>query len=294
MLSIPQVRLGEVLRARYAAVVPGGKGVNAARALACLGASAQLVGFCPGRTGKAAADMLADEGIKLHGVPTGGELRSAAHLVEDSGRVTVVNEPGPPVSSDEWSMLTGAVAARLRAGSMLICIGSLPPGAPADGYAGLIEPARARGVAVLVDAAGAILDASLKAEPDFVVPNLEEAEDVLGASSGDVRARAETASSALVGRGARTAIVTAGADGAAVATAFGTEWLPALRVDARNPIGAGDAFVAGLALALSRHEPISAAVRHGMAAAMASVETMLPGKLDPARAAQLEALIPRI
>jgi fructose-1-phosphate kinase PfkB-like protein len=55
----------------------------------------------------------------------------------------------------------------------------------------------------------------------------------------------------------------------------------------RNPIGAGDAFVGGLALALERGEPFDAAVAAGMATGAASVETDTAGLVAPARVAQL-------
>ena len=58
----------------------------------------------------------------------------------------------------------------------------------------------------------------------------------------------------------------------------------------RNPIGAGDALVGGLALALERGEPFAAAVSAGMACGAASVETDVAGVVVPARVAELLAL----
>jgi fructose-1-phosphate kinase PfkB-like protein len=60
-------------------------------------------------------------------------------------------------------------------------------------------------------------------------------------------------------------------------------------VSVRNPIGAGDALVGGLAHALERGEPLEDALAAGMATAAASVETAKAGTIDPARAAELAA-----
>jgi fructose-1-phosphate kinase PfkB-like protein len=60
-------------------------------------------------------------------------------------------------------------------------------------------------------------------------------------------------------------------------------------VSVRNPIGAGDALVGGLARALERGEPLEDALAAGMATAAASVETAKAGAIDPARAAELAA-----
>jgi fructose-1-phosphate kinase PfkB-like protein len=64
--------------------------------------------------------------------------------------------------------------------AVLVCSGSLPPGAPVEGYARLVERARAAGRTVVLDANGPVLAAALAAEPDAVTPNLAEAEALLG------------------------------------------------------------------------------------------------------------------
>ena len=76
--SINELRPGEVLRVDAVAITPGGKGVNVCRAAKAIGIAARLAGFVPGRTGEAAAAMLADEGIELLAVPCQGELRSTS------------------------------------------------------------------------------------------------------------------------------------------------------------------------------------------------------------------------
>ena len=66
-----------------------------------------LVAFLPGRTGRAAGELIADEGVALAGVTVAGEIRSTAIILEPGGRATVINEPGPQLDDDDWMALRG-------------------------------------------------------------------------------------------------------------------------------------------------------------------------------------------
>jgi 1-phosphofructokinase family hexose kinase len=286
--SIAELRPGEVLRVADVTVTPGGKGLNIARAARALGVPATLVAFVPGHTGRAAAALIAEEGIELEGVPVAGEIRSTSVILEP-GRATVVNEPGPALADGDWEALEAAVEGVLGRHGVLVCSGSLPPGAPVDGYARL-----ARGRLAVVDAGGAVLGAALEARPAVVTPNLAEAEGLLHGRAGesvetspDARGHAEAAAAALVRAGARAAVVTAAAAGAAVAADGAVTWLAAPVVEVRNPIGAGDVLTAALAAALEAGDDVVGAARRGVAAASASVESPRAGELDVTRMAEL-------
>jgi len=297
-LALEVLRPGEVLRAERVVVTPGGKGLNVARAATALGAPAVLVAFAPGHTGEAVRALVEAEGIALRAVRVGGEVRSTEVVIEAGGRTTVINEPGPALGPGDWSRLEAGLEALLGEHGVLVCSGSVPPASPARAYARLVGLARSRGRRVLVDASGATLAAALPAGPDLVLPNLLEAEGVLGTGTGDAgeavdaapdaRLRALAAAQGLVAAGARAAIVTAAAAGAAVA-AEGIEpaFLPAPRVDVVNPIGAGDAFAAGVAAALEAGSDVLVCARAGIAAGAASVEVATAGRLDPERARAL-------
>ena len=299
---LAELRPGEVLRFERVVVTPGGKGLNVARAARALGHPALLVSLVPGHVGRAAAALIAEEGIELSGVPCAGELRSTMIVQERGGRTTVLNEPGPTVDERRWADYENAVRGRLTSRSVLVCSGSVPPGAPADAYGRLTQIAHGAGARAIVDAAGSTLLRALDAAPDVVTPNLAEAEGALGLGTGgasvesgdDARPRALAAAEALLRQGARAAVVTADAAGAAVASEAGAEWIAAPRVaEVRNPIGAGDVLLSGLAAALERGEGLADATRAGVAAASASVEWPTAGELDPARARVLAALMAR-
>ncbi|MGH2866962.1 MAG: PfkB family carbohydrate kinase [Solirubrobacteraceae bacterium] len=313
-MHLPELTPGRVLRATEVQATPGGKGVNVARAALVIGIPATLVSFLPGHTGQAAAALLAEAGVRLRAVTCPGEIRSTGVLIEDGGRVTVLNEPGPPVTAELWRTYEAEIAEALDGAAVLVCSGSLPPGTPPEAYAGLVMLARARGVVAVVDVAGAALEAAVRTHADLVVPNLGEAEALLeGAAAEDVdaaadaRPRAAAAAVELVRRGAHAAMVTAAAAGAALAVApggggaaiggrdegneDGPWWLAAPPANVRNPIGAGDALAAGLAAALARGEPILVAAREAVATGTAGVESPLGGDFDRARMRDLLAQV---
>jgi ribokinase len=112
------------------------------------------------------------------------------------------------------------------------------------------------------------------ARPDWLVVNETEAGAVLGRP---VRGLAEAgeAAAALLAAGARHAVVTAGAHGAALAGPDGTGTVSAFRVDAVDTVGAGDTFVGALAVALAAGIPAAEAVR--VASAAAATAATRPG-----------------
>jgi 1-phosphofructokinase family hexose kinase len=301
-VRIARLQPGAVLRPRRAVVTAGSKGVNVARVLAKLAVPCSLIGFVPATDRSVTDRLFAREPFELVGVEVPGELRVATIYLEDDGRVTVLNEPGPEVDGTAWQALEDVVRLRLAAApptTILICSGSLPPGAPSNGYGRLAALARESGHTAVVDAARDVLASTLRFEPDLVVPNLAEAEAALGVaereavdeSGPDVSERAARAARALVTAGARAAVVTAGAAGAACAAEGSTIVFPGIPVTVANPIGAGDSFVGGFAAAREAGCDLLAAVARGLGAATASCEQDLAGGIDPERARVLAGQI---
>ena len=289
-LRLSRLVPGQVIRPREAVVTAGGKAVNVVRAARAHGLKAVLIANLPGRAGSLLAEYLAKEGHELRPVVTSGEARAALIVLEDSGRTTVINEPGPPLTHDDAVRLLAAVRDELATNrhNVVVATGSLPPNAPVDLYRQVLELAHAAGSRCIVDAAGEALAATLSHGPDVVSPNLAEAEVLLlGVGSeetetegGHIRARATAAATKLVAAGARASLVSAGRHGVAGHDDAGGFWVDAPIVTIRNAIGAGDSLVAGLGVALERDLPFRQAVAVGVATASASVAHDLAGGVD--------------
>ena len=298
-LAVDSFEVGTVSRPYDVTVTAGGKGVNVVRTVGDLGAHAELVGLVADGDGARLLELLAGEGIVMHAVPVPGEVRSATIILEQSGRATVLNEPGPAMGAADLDRLLAEVDVRLpAAGGPLVCSGSLPPGLPVEAYGLLVETARRHGAATIVDAAREALLGSLPFEPDLVTPNLAEAEGIVSgvvtepveADSvpvDEVRERAAVAAQGLIARGARRAVVTAGGHGVCAAVDGSTTWIAAPRVSVVNPIGAGDSFAAGVAVGLGRDLGWLGAIELGVTVASAAVEMPGAGRVDADRVTEL-------
>jgi len=190
-------------------------------------------------------------------------------------QVIKINAPGPRLSTAEAAALTKAAAAALDSADWVAGCGSLPPGAPEDLYARLVEAGHAAGVRVAIDASGGPLAAAVEAGPDLIKPNVHELAELTGRRLerlGDVI----DAATALQARGIATVVVSLGGDGAVLCERDGTWQATTPPVVVRSTVGAGDALVAGL---LAEDGTGPTALRSGVAYGTAAAE--LPGTQFP-------------
>jgi 1-phosphofructokinase family hexose kinase len=294
-LRLERLLPGYVQRPRSVEVTAGGKAVNVCRASEAHGVRPRLIANLPGRGGTFLRDMLAAEGHDVRAVTTAGEARSQVIIIEDDLRITVLNEPGPPLSANDCDRLLASFSDEIDGQRVAVASGSLPPGAPDDTYGEVVRLARAAGAISVIDAARDALKGCLPFGPDLVTPNLAEAEAALHGTSdeavepegGDARSAAVAAAQGLRDGGARAALVTVGRLGVGGADDDGAFWIAAPSVPEVNPVGAGDSFVAGLAVALERGDDLRTAALCAVATGSASVAHPLAGGVDPALVGEL-------
>lgn len=278
---------GSVSRSTSNRRLAGGKPVDVLRAMAAHDFSPTLLVALPaGNEGY--LDLLRREGIfaETHAVP--GVLRETIVLYEDSGRSTVINGQGQPVTPDVWDAISADLTRRAAEQDWVVLSGSFPPGVTGRQVAQLVESLHDAGALVALDTGPAWLHEALSARPDLITPNLAEAQQALTAQEG-VEAvefgdgaihEALAAARALADRGVSYVVVTAGSLGCAWATPQSDGFCPTLEVDAVNPIGAGDAFLGGLLAKLVSGAPFPEAVKWGAATAASAVLQWVPGKAD--------------
>jgi len=246
---------------------PGGKGANQAVAAARLGADVRMAGCVGdddfGRQLLAALreeNIAADDVRTVPRVPTGLAMIS----VDPAGENLITVAPGT-----NHEVGAGEVAAAASSpGDVLVICAEIP--VPAI-RAALARARAARCILNLApvpeppDEAAAIVADGV----DWLVVNETEAAAVLGRKVEGLADAAEAAAG-LVAAGARHAVVTAGAHGAALAPGTGPDGAPqaieAFGVEAVDTVGAGDTFVGALAVALAAGVPPAEAVRAAAAA----------------------------
>lgn len=269
LFEVERLEAGAIHRPTAFAQVPGGKGLNVARAAATLGADVHVVALLGGHAGRWIADALE---IPLTAVWRAGETRSCLSVADArTGSLTEFYESGPPVAADEWAEFVRVVGECAESATWTTVSGSLPPEAPAGGYEELVTTAN-----VAVDSV-----APGDARPALLKVNLAEARALTGrdapaeALAGDLRLRIGGA-----------AVVTTGA-GAILVTPEGAALRGELAAEGPYPVGSGDAFLAGLVVALERGAGWSDALRAALGSGAANAEVPGAGRLDRGRAEAL-------
>ncbi|MDZ5620849.1 hexose kinase [Nocardioides sp. HM23] len=278
------LRRGAVHRADAVLFQPGGKGVNISRA--CVAAGVPTIAVLPVAADDSFVAELGQMGVQVRPAPPTGPMRINLTITEPDGTTTKINTAGASVEQHDLARLAEivlGVAAETRPGWVVLA-GSLPPGAPADWYAGVGAALHADGHRFAVDTSDAPLAALLDGNvvPDLIKPNAEELASV---TAGDPAAfeldpaAAAAAAATLAGRLAGTVLATLGAAGAVLVDADGAWHATPPPTTVVSTVGAGDASLFGYLLADLRGaaapERLASAVAYGAAAAG------LPGTTPP-------------
>lgn len=259
---------GETVTAELVERLPGGKGANQAVAVAAAGAGAAMLGA----VGDDAAGVRMVEDLRRRGVGTGA-VRTVAGVSTGTAYITVT-----PDGENTIVLETGANGL-VDAAAVEEAWPALPPAAvllslleiPVAGVAAAVRLAVRAGMRPVVTLAPARpVPGELLHGLDPLLVNEHEAAFFLGA--GDLGGDVAGAARELLRLGPKSAVVTAGAAGAAVAEGGAARLFPAVPVaEVVDTTGAGDAFAGALAAALSRGGDLGAAVAAGLRAGAEAV-----------------------
>jgi 6-phosphofructokinase 2 len=291
--SVPKVIAGPKLRCGQPRFDPGGGGINVARAICKLGGTAKALTAVGGAMGDRLLALLAAEAVPALPVHVSGETRQSFAVTDDStGAQYRFSVPGQDMTAHDADLLLTEITAHTAQDSYLVLSGSIAPGLPADFHGQIIAATSARTPKVIVDTA---LDALTQmitqptAPVDLLRIDQAEAEQAAGRPLLSVSESVAFAAD-LVARGvAKTVITGRGAEGSVLVSADHRFMCHAPVVQVRSKIGAGDAFVGALTLTLARGSSPDIALRYGVAAASATVETEGTALCDKDTAAALFA-----
>ncbi|MBE4739475.1 MULTISPECIES: ribokinase [Streptomyces] len=233
---------GETVLGSDLAVHPGGKGANQAVAAARLGArTALLARVGDDGHGRLLLDSQRAAGVDTAGVLVGGAPTGVALItVDPSGDNSIVVSPGANGrltpedvrAADPLLRASRVVSAQLEIPleTVVEVVRRLP-----EGTRFVLNPSPPRE-----------LPAEVLAACDPLIVNEHEARIIVGGEPSGSPSPEDWAR-ALLALGPRSVVVTLGAEGALVATAEGSARVAAVKVEAVDTTGAGDAFTAALA-----------------------------------------------
>src|SRR5947209_11771350 len=289
-LEVPSFTPGRRHRTVDQTTMPGGKGVNIARAVKRLGQPVIATGLAGGATGNRIVEELNDAGILNAFVRIREESRTnTAVLDPTTGMHTEVNERGPSVSSHEFELFCEKLLYLAKGASICVLAGSLPRGIEPDVYATLIGELKRLGVVTMVDTEGESMLLAVRAEPDVISPNELEAEELVGHEFNDVADRAQAVAE-MTRLGPAEAIMTVDDGCYAQVLEDGVPTLHRVRVEeqeARSSIGSGDAFLAGYVASRYAGDSPLDCLSFGVACGAESTQHFGAGLVDPAKVERL-------
>jgi len=274
---VPSVEVGAIHRPREVFRVPGGKGLNLARAAICIGGAVRVIAPIGGHTGADVARLAVAAGVDITSVPVAAETRTCITVAaDDDGSLTEFYEPSAALPPDAVADFSRAVAALDdQAPGWTVLAGSVPPGVEADELVALLRGRMEAGDRIAIDTHGQMLAAIVaQLRPAVLKVNRLEAEELVGAVGGAI----ETLASSLRDLTGGTVVVT---DGSAGAVAMDdSEALRVLPLEGvgRYSVGSGDSFFAGLLVALESGAGLRSALVDATAAGAANAA--VPGAAE--------------
>ncbi len=283
--------VGETNRIRESRIDPGGKGVNCSRALRVLGAETIATGFAPGGMGRLVEQSLSDMGVICDFVHTRGDVRMnmTIHNLRRNTSTMIVDS-GPETDIRYVDEVIERIRRHVKPGDWMVVAGSVPPPIPAGIYLDLIELGNALGAYTVLDADGAALEAGVRARPWVVKANRRELGRLFGKEF-HTGADAVEALTELRRGGVHVAVITRGRDGAIGMDEKGCYLALPPRIHQSTPVGAGDAFLAGLIQVLSEEGSLVEALRLATATGAAAAVTQ---GTQLARREDIDAFLPRV
>ena len=125
---------GRCTARRCIAQVAGGKGLNAARAAATLGAEVRVVAILAGHAGRWLEHELGREGIPVESVWVDGESRSSLSVADRAGAgLTEFYEHGVAITADAWRRFAAAHSTLSRSAAWVTDLGIAAAGRPRRG-----------------------------------------------------------------------------------------------------------------------------------------------------------------
>lgn len=288
LYEVDRLRRGAIHRPKLSIAVPGGKGLNAARAAHTLDADVVAVTILRGHAGRWIEEQLAHLGLRLRAAWAPGETRTCISIRDlETDDLTEIYDRGDPLAPSDWAALEALAVEELAAGAELLTVsGGIPPGVDDGAFGRLCRAARDSGVKALIDVYGPGLVGALRDRPWLVKVNAAEAAELLGQPV-ETEIEAIEAAAAIRRRGADVAIVTMGRSGAVASMADDELLLPPPAMIGPYAVGSGDAFLGGLAAGLLAGRSLPEALQLAAAVATAAAQKPGPGNFNPEIARRL-------
>lgn len=274
IMRLDDFRNGETNRAKVTELYAGGKGIMVSKLLHNLEVETQNIGFLGGFTGDYIEKLLDELGI-LHDFTK----------IEDNNRINVklklnseteINAPGPDISQEEledfYEKLSGID------GGIVSFSGSVAANMDKDIYIEMIKKLSPN-TRFTLDTTGDVLLKSLDYNPLLLKPNQAELEEIYGDKFNSKEEIISYIKSTMIPK-AEYVICSLGSAGAIFVSANNSFYIPIVKGEVINSVGAGDSMVAGFIYAYMNEMSEEDMFKMAVASATATVFSYDMGEKD--------------
>lgn len=243
IVSVDNLKLGEVNRTNREIINPGGKGINVSLVLHNLGYDSVALGFQAGFTGKEIIRLVEEQGIHSDFIEVEKGL-SRINVKVRSNEESEINGMGPEISDEDIGRLYARLG-KLTDGDVLVLAGSIPTVMPETMYSDIMKYLSDKKIQIVVDATKDLLMNVLEYHPFLIKPNNYELGEIYGVTL-NTRDDVVPYARKLQEKGARNVLVSMAGEGAVLLTETGEVFqTEAPKGKVQNSVGAGDSMVAG-------------------------------------------------
>lgn len=247
------LKIDDVNRVEKVSKTAGGKGLNVSRVIKQMNGELIASGILGGSLGTYIVEQLNKEEVPNRFLEIERESRNCIAILHE-GNQTEILESGPTLDDGEGDAYFKLFEELLDEADIVTISGSLPKGLSPTYYQQLLEMSRDKQVKILVDTSGKALRQTLLGEqkPYLIKPNTDELNGLLEQEvTSDIEVLKEALSDSLFD-GVEAIVVSMGADGAfaKINGEFYKVSIPKIHVI--NPVGSGDATIAGLAMGIDQ------------------------------------------
>ncbi|MHC2835398.1 tagatose-6-phosphate kinase [Bacillus sp. F9_6S_D1_P_5] len=266
---IHELKLDVVNRVEAVHKTAGGKGLNVARVIAQLEEGVLATGVLGGTIGEYIIQELNKVNIPNDFLKIKKESRNCIAILHE-GMQTEILESGPTLSKEEGVSFLEKFEFLLTTASLVTISGSLPKGLPTNYYYQMLEICHENGIPVIMDSSGESLKQVMlhKEKPFAIKPNTAELSQLLGIDMEAGIIELKQALNHELFTGIEWIIVSMGSEGAFVKHSEDYYRVMVPKIEVVNPVGAGDATVAGLAVALHQHQTVETVLKTAMTTGM--------------------------
>ncbi|GEQ34318.1 tagatose-6-phosphate kinase [Marinilactibacillus psychrotolerans] len=279
--QLDTLKIDTINRVAKTSKTAGGKGLNVTRVLKQIGADVTASGLMGGFLGEQIKKELDTLNVKHDFSPINDEIRNCIAILHE-GKQTEILESGPVISLQEGNQFLKHFEQLIQQASIVSFSGSLPLGLPKNFYAEMIKICNSKNKDVLLDCSGEglkrILNGSEK--PLLIKPNIEELSSVLGRKIMNDLAAIKAALMSPLFSDIEWIVVSMGSQGAVAKhkDIFYKVVIP--KVEVKNPVGSGDATVAGLAFGLSEGKSDEEILKMANALGILNAQEAMTGHVD--------------